>query len=85
MTGFDWDSVGYSMHYNRSRGQIAWLQNNTAWFNQMKHKIQNKEIATETIPKERILYTFRDEIDLSWWDMMTDENINGGIWKIFHF
>ena len=43
----------------------------------MKNKISNQKIAKVEVP-ERILYTFRNDIDLTWWDMMTDENIQGG-------
>lgn len=78
MTGFDWNSVGYSMHYNRERSIIRWVQNNTDWSRGFQRKMQNREIYEQVCPRERILYTFRDDGDLAWWDMMTDENINGG-------
>jgi len=80
LTGFDWNSVGYSMHYNRERSMIAWAKSNTDWtiWSGMKNKISNQKIAKEVEVPERILYTFRNDIDLTWWDMMTDENIQGG-------
>ena len=67
------------MHYNRERSMIAWAKSNTDWtiWSGMKNKISNQKIAKVEVP-ERILYTFRNDIDLTWWDMMTDENIQGG-------
>ena len=35
------------------------------------------DIYNETQRESRILYTFRGEQDLQWWDMMTDENMGG--------
>lgn len=68
------------MHYNRERSIIAWAKNNTDWslWSGMQNKISNQKIAKEVEVQERILYTFRNDIDLTWWDMMTDENIQGG-------
>ena len=68
------------MHYNRERSMIAWAKSNTDWtiWSGMKNKISNQKIAKEVEVPERILYTFRNDIDLTWWDMMTDENIQGG-------
>ena len=68
------------MHYNRERSWIAWAKNNTEWrvTAKMPNKLSNQKIAKEVTVQERVLYTFRNEIDLTWWDMMTDENIQGG-------
>ena len=77
-TGFDWNSVGNSMYYNRQRGHIAWLKHNLGFESGLTNKMEFSKAAHETMPKERVLYTFRDETDLHWWDMMTDENLNGG-------
>ena len=59
---------------------IAFAKSNIDWtiWSGMKNKIQNQKIAEEVEVQERILYTFRNDIDLTWWDMMTDENIQGG-------
>ena len=51
--------------------------------NHLKSAVRNRwsflhsKIYNETQRESRILYTFRGEKDLVWWDMMTDENIGG--------
>ncbi|CAG5087542.1 Oidioi.mRNA.OKI2018_I69.PAR.g11568.t1.cds [Oikopleura dioica] len=77
-SGFDWNSVGFSMLYNRERGSLAWAKNNIDPSGKTKAKFVNQKLFSETAARrERILYTFRDINDLEWWDMMTDENIEG--------
>ena len=77
-SGFDWNSVGFSMLYNRERGSLAWGKNNIDPSGKTKAKFVNQKLFSETAARrERILYTFRDVNDLEWWDMMTDENIEG--------
>ena len=56
---------------------MAWWQNNTDWSWGFQRKIAHSYIAKEVESLERILYTFRSDLDLTWWDMMTDENIDG--------
>ena len=63
--------------YNSERGVRMTIKHNISMIFR-KYNLYESKIYGDVRRESVMLYCMRGDLDLEWWDMMTDENIGGG-------